>query len=65
MIYLSQFQALRRKCWRRFVGPRVPEDMIAMDYGHYTPPGSILGGEKHSRADPGSDFEGRGAPITP
>jgi hypothetical protein len=42
VIYLSQFQALcGEKGCRRFVGPRVPEDMIAMDYGHYTPPGSI------------------------
>jgi peptidoglycan/LPS O-acetylase OafA/YrhL len=41
VIYLSQFQALcGEKGCRRFVGPRVPEDMIAMDYGHYTPAGS-------------------------
>jgi peptidoglycan/LPS O-acetylase OafA/YrhL len=26
---------------RRFVGPRVPEDMIALDYGHYTAAGSL------------------------
>jgi peptidoglycan/LPS O-acetylase OafA/YrhL len=25
---------------RRFVGPRVPDDMIALDYGHYTAAGS-------------------------
>ena len=64
VIYLSQFQALcDEKGCRRFVGPRVPEDMIAMDYGHYTPGRFDLRGEKHSRADPGPDFEGRGAPV--
>jgi peptidoglycan/LPS O-acetylase OafA/YrhL len=26
---------------RRFVGPRVPDDMIALDYGHYTEAGSF------------------------
>lgn len=26
---------------RRFVGPRVPDDMIALDYGHYTEAGSL------------------------
>jgi peptidoglycan/LPS O-acetylase OafA/YrhL len=42
VIYISQFRALcGEKGCRRFVGPRVPEDMIAMDYGHFTPPASI------------------------
>jgi hypothetical protein len=41
VIYISQVRALcGEKGCRRFVGPRVPEDMIAMDYGHYTPAGS-------------------------
>ena len=41
VIYISQVQALcGEKGCRRIVGPRLPEDMIAMDYGHYTPAGS-------------------------
>jgi peptidoglycan/LPS O-acetylase OafA/YrhL len=40
--YVSQFAKLcdERGC-RRLVGPRLPNDMITMDYGHYTPAGSI------------------------
>ena len=41
VFYVSQAAKLcgEEGC-RRFVGPRTPEDMIAMDYGHYTPAGS-------------------------
>jgi peptidoglycan/LPS O-acetylase OafA/YrhL len=40
--YVSQVHRLcgDQGC-RRFVGPRVPEDMIALDYGHYTEAGSL------------------------
>ncbi|MGO9427283.1 acyltransferase family protein [Rhodoblastus sp.] len=40
--YISQFGKLcgDQGC-RRFVGPRVPDDMIALDYGHYTSAGSL------------------------
>jgi hypothetical protein len=40
--YISQVSKLcgDQGC-RRFVGPRVPEDMIALDYGHYTASGSL------------------------
>ncbi|WP_298429293.1 acyltransferase family protein [Rhodoblastus sp.] len=40
--YVSQYGALcdARGC-RRFVGPRLPEDMIDVDYGHYSAAGSI------------------------
>ncbi len=40
--YISQFDKLcgDQGC-RRFVGPRVPDDMIALDYGHYTSAGSL------------------------
>ena len=40
--YVSQVGKLcSDKGCRRFVGPRVPEDMIALDYGHYTAAGSL------------------------
>jgi len=40
--YVSQVGKLcGDKGCRRFVGPRVPEDMIALDYGHYTAAGSL------------------------
>ena len=42
VLYISQARALcgPEGC-RRLVGPRLPEDMISMDYGHYTPAGSV------------------------
>ncbi|WP_374546615.1 acyltransferase family protein [Rhodoblastus sp.] len=42
VVYISQARALcgPEGC-RRIVGPHLPEDMISMDYGHYTPAGSI------------------------
>jgi peptidoglycan/LPS O-acetylase OafA/YrhL len=42
VFYVSQAKKLcgDEGC-RRLVGPRVPEDMISMDYGHYTPAGSV------------------------
>ena len=40
--YISQAKALcNDQGCRRIVGPRLPEDIIAMDYGHYTEAGSI------------------------
>ena len=43
VIYISQFAKLcdARGC-RRLVGTQLPDDMITMDSGHYTPRGSIL-----------------------
>ncbi len=43
VFYLSQAGKLcgAQGC-RRLVGPRLPEDVIANDYGHYTPAGSIF-----------------------
>lgn len=42
-IYVSQAQKLCReqKC-RRLVGPKLPDDMLAVDYGHYSFNGSIF-----------------------
>jgi peptidoglycan/LPS O-acetylase OafA/YrhL len=42
VFYISQAAKLcgEQGC-RRFVGPRVPDDMIATDYGHYSNAGSI------------------------
>jgi peptidoglycan/LPS O-acetylase OafA/YrhL len=40
--YMSQVSKLcGEKGCRRFVGPRIPDDMIATDYGHYTTAGSL------------------------
>ena len=41
--YISQIGKLcgEQGC-RRFVGPQVPDDMIALDYGHYTAAGSLF-----------------------
>ena len=40
--YLSQIANLcREKQCRRLVGPKLPDDMISYDYGHYTPAGSV------------------------
>jgi peptidoglycan/LPS O-acetylase OafA/YrhL len=42
VFYISQAAKLcGEKGCRRFVGPRVPDDMIATDYGHYSNAGSI------------------------
>jgi peptidoglycan/LPS O-acetylase OafA/YrhL len=42
VVYLSQAKALcgERGC-RRLIGPNAPEDMVAFDYGHYTPAASV------------------------
>jgi peptidoglycan/LPS O-acetylase OafA/YrhL len=43
VIYVSQAEALcgQEGC-RRLVGPNLPEDMLAVDYGHYSVNGSIF-----------------------
>ena len=43
VIYVSQAQSLcgANGC-RRLVGPNLPEDMLAVDYGHYSVQGSIF-----------------------
>jgi hypothetical protein len=42
VLYVSQVAKLcDEKGCRRFVGPRFPDDMIALDYGHYTGAGSL------------------------